>query len=194
MEDFIRQIEYSISEGRFQDLLINVVNANSNVYILTNMNKTLSDVTGLGSSGIVGIAVGVLFSVLLTTGFIVWLKRKHNAEENNVSILGQSNFPSNHSDIGDERVCSPSSVNPRVASKIKALALVKRGRNDIDQEKEDSNPVSSNSSIVGSSGWSSSFGNSTSGSSDTSDAAQVSKLASKRISAPGGKKEVKGKK
>jgi hypothetical protein len=165
-EDFTRQMKSSIAEGHLQDILTERINTNSNVYILKSLINPPSDLTGLGSSALIGIAFGVLISLLLTMGCVIRLRRKHHAEEDIISELCQTNSPSLQSEIGELPGCAPLSANAIVTNKIFELASIKKSNNGFNKTKENSNQISSTSSYAGSSGWSSSFGNSISESSD----------------------------
>jgi hypothetical protein len=169
--ELITQLESEIETGRLQDVLTTSVNSNSNVYIITGMKESTSSSTGLGRPAILGIFFAVATSLILITAFILHVNRKRGGDSTPVPAAAAEIHSSSDSlDIENNKssqadVASSSSIFRPTS----AAVLVEDEGDEGAKENEEAVVVSSASSHAGSSGWSSSLGNSTvnSGSFDT---------------------------
>jgi hypothetical protein len=179
----ITQINSAIEEGRLQDILTNLVNSKSNVYIVTGMEESPANSTSLGPPAIIGIIFGVAASSILLITFMLLIKRKRDNELIVVpaaatQIHSSLDLPDIENDkSGQAEIGSASNIFHDTSSKEFAYGPIEIESNEETKEK-DIVVASSSSSQAGSSGWFSSLGNSTvnSGSFDTEENVKGSSL------------------
>ena len=164
------QLNASILEGRLQDSLTSV-NPKSNVYIITGLEvaPTASPVepgaSGLSSGQTAGIVIGALAGVLIVAAaLLVRFRRKEDKDEEYIpgavtASQTLSAAPDVEGDLGGDGTLGAGQADYRVKSKASAAALVEGGIADSTPPQDEKGTDSS--SNAGSSGWSSSVGNST---------------------------------
>jgi hypothetical protein len=173
-EEFLKQLNAAIEEGRLQESL-NQVNALSDVYIVTGLKfpPTPAPETsrGLTTGATVGIAIGSVAVVLILVAFLINRRKRQRKEETPPPSTPVQALTSPDEVEGD--------IRPDVGGKSKASAAALYEGGAVDTSPPLVEPGADSSSNAGSSGWSSSVGNSTlnSGSIDGMDDIPGSSLA-----------------
>lgn len=172
-KDFLTQLNLAILEGRLQESL-DSVDANSNVFIVTGLavpptpSPTEAATGSLSSGQTIGIVIGALAGVGILVGAALLLKRRRdeNKEGDDTYFPGAitasqtlSAAPDVEGDLGGDGTLGAGQADYRVKSKASAAALVEGeiADNAVPQDEKGAD----SSSNAGSSGWSSSVGNST---------------------------------
>ncbi|KAI2491936.1 hypothetical protein MHU86_22614 [Fragilaria crotonensis] len=172
-QDFLTQLNLAILEGRLQGSL-DSVDANSNVFIVTGLavpptpSPTEAATGSLSSGQTIGIVIGALAGVGILVGAALLLKRRRDENKEG----GDTYFPGAitasqtlsaaqdvEGDLGGDGTLGAGQADYRVKSKASAAALVEGeiADNAVPQDEKGAD----SSSNAGSSGWSSSVGNST---------------------------------
>ena len=168
---FLTQMNAAISEGRLQESLL-AVNPDSNVYIVTGLAvaPTAAPVepgaTGLSSGQTAGIVIGALAGIALIAAAFLVRRRRQNDKDHDEYIPGAVTASQTLSaaqdvegDLGGDGTLGAGQADYGVKSKASAAALVEGGIADSSAPQDEKGADSS--SNAGSSGWSSSVGNST---------------------------------
>ena len=166
---FVAQLDQAIAEGRLQETLEDV-NANSNVYILTGLQNPptaapQSQSSGLSSGATAGIVLGSIGGVAIIILGLFAIRRRRDVDKEQDAYFPQAISTSQtlatpqdvEGDLGGDGTLGVGQADYR--SKASAAALVEGeiADNSVPQDEKGAD----SSSNAGSSGWSSSVGNST---------------------------------
>jgi hypothetical protein len=154
--EFLQQLFAAIEEGRLQDIL-EEVNDISNVYIVTGLQipptPAPQETRGLSAGATAGIVVGSFVVLLILVALLV-NRRRHQPKEDMPPPLTPVQALTSPDEV-------ESDIRPDTIGKSKASAAALYEGGVVDTSPPLVEPGADSSSNAGSSGWSSSVGNST---------------------------------